>query len=157
EEPRDSPAKDVGPDHLDERPLFHMSGLDVPGKHDPVPGPGDPVAELYVLDRRPSVELWVEAAARKEDVATDHAASGPEGVGRPGVVDERTVLMDIMVEEVAEPADKAGGGGGGVVRAEESGEIGIGIEPRHGQGDRIGMDGNVGVDEEDERGGRRQG
>ena len=134
-----------------------MGRLDVAGQDDPVAGPGDPVAELDVLDRGSAVELGVETAGLEEDVATDQAAAGPEGVRGADVVDERADLMDVMVEEVAEPADEAGGVGLVVVGAEEADEVGVGVEPADGAGDRVAVDGDVGVEEEDQRGGRGQG
>ena len=90
--------------------------------------PGDPVAELDVLDRRPAVELGVEAAGLDEDVAADQAAAGPEGVGGAGVVDELARLVDVVVQEVPELADQPGGGGAVVVGAEEAGEAGVGLD-----------------------------
>ena len=113
--------------------------------------PGDPIAELEVLDRRSTVELGVEAAGPEEDVAADQPAAGPEGPRGPDVVDERAELVDVVVQQVPEPADQARGGRSVVVGAEEAGEAGVDLEPGHGPGDGLGVDGDVGVEEEDHR------
>ena len=109
-------------------------------RSDPAAGAGQAIAELDVLDRGPAVELGVEAAEVEEDLAADRAAAGPEGVGRPGVGDEARLLMDVVMEQVAELAHQAGGGRLVVVRAEQGGQPGIGLEPRDaaGRGSRDG-------------------
>ena len=98
------------------------------------------------------IEPGVEPAELEEELAANHPAAGPEGMGRPGVVDERSVLVDEMMEQVAVLADQARRGRCIVVGAEEGREARVGLEPRHGAAQGLGVDGDVGVEEEDQGG-----
>ena len=150
EHPGDAAAEDVGADHLAERPPLQVRRQDVAGQNDAVAGAGQAIAQLDVLDRRPGVEPRVEAAEIEEDLAADHPAAGPEGVRGAGVVVEIPLLVHVMVQQVPELADDPGCRRLVVIRAEEGGERGVGEEPRHAAGEGAGVDGHVGVEEEDQ-------
>ena len=109
-----------------QRPSLQVGGQDVAGQDDPVAGAGEAIAQLDVLDGGPGIEPGVEAAEIEEDLAADHPAAGPEGVGRAGVVVKLALLVHEVVQQVAELADQAPGRRLVVVRAEEGGEAGIG-------------------------------
>jgi hypothetical protein len=61
-------------------------------------------------------------------------------------------LVDVVMKEIPEPADETGRGGDSVVGAEEASKAGVGVEPGHRSGEGVGVDGDVGVEEEDQGG-----
>ena len=62
------------------------------------------------------------------------------------------LLVHEMMEQVAKLADESRSRRLVVVGAEEGGEAGVGDEPGHATGKGVVMNGDVGVEEEDERG-----
>ena len=68
---------------------------------------------------------------------------------RADVVAEGAVLVDEVVEQVSVLADEARGGRRVVVRAEEGRESRVGLEPGQRPAQGLGVDGDVGVEEED--------
>lgn len=150
EHPGHAAAEDIGVDDIGEAPAFEVRGLDVARQEDAMAGCREAVAEFDVLDGWALVETGIEAAMSEEDRTADAAAAGPEGMGGACVIDEMALLMNVMMEEVAIGADDARRGGLIIVGAEEGVELGIGLEALDGAMERVGMDEDVGVEEEDE-------
>ena len=73
-------------------------------------------------------------------------------MGGPDPVAKGALLVDEVMEQVAVLADEARRGRRVVVRAEEGAERRVGLEPGQGPAQRLGMDGDVGVEEEDRAG-----
>ena len=83
--------------------------------------------------------------AATNDVAPDGAEPGPErrrGAGRAGV--------DVMVQEVAKARDELWGGRVLVVGAEDRVQPRIGVEALAQQAQRVRVDLDVGIDEDDD-------
>ncbi len=157
EHPGYAPLEQVGPKHRSQSPSLQVGRLDVTHQGDPMPGPSESVSQLDILDGGSSIEAGVEAAEVEEDLPTDRATAGPEGVGGAGVVVEGALLVNIVVQEVAELAHQSWRGRMVVVRAEQGGQAGIGVEAPEGLAQGVGVDDDVGVEEEDDRGRGHQG
>ncbi len=151
--PGDAPVADVGAQQARRRPALEVLHLEVVAEAHAVAGARQPVAQLDVLDARALVAR-VEPAHREEDIPPDRAAAGPEG-RRLRV----RGLVDVVVEEVLVLREEVRLARAVVVRSEEGAQPRVGAEGPQHQPDRLGTDGHVGVDEEEEftaRDGRAQ-
>jgi hypothetical protein len=87
----------------------------------------------------------VEPAGRLEGVAADRAETCPERARLAG-----RLLVDVVVQEVAEARDRAGRLGVVVVGPEDGGQFGIAVEMRADALEGAGVDNDVGVDEDED-------
>src|SRR5947208_6729471 len=84
---------------------------------------GEPGAEIDVFDGRTGKAVLVEAADSFERLAPNRAEARPERRGRP-----RPLVVDMVVQQIAEVGHEPVPGRVVVVRAEHRGEIRIGFE-----------------------------
>ena len=110
EHPGYTAAEDVGADHLAEGPPLHVRGQNVASEHDPVAGAGEPVTQLDVFDCGPGIERGSKPPNSRK-LSAHRAAAGPEGMSRPDLVNEHTLLMNEMMEEIPVLADDSRCGG----------------------------------------------
>ena len=108
------------------------------------PGRRQPRPEVDVLHRRDEVALGVESADRIEAVPPHGAEPGPERRRTPGAL-----LVDVVMEQVAEGGDGARVGRAIVVRAEERTERRIVLEGPPDPDEGVVMREHVRVDEDE--------
>ena len=150
--PRKPAAGEVGPHHRGQRPALEVPALEKRVGGDPRSARGEPQAELEVLDGRRRVAVGVEAAGGEEGLTPDRAETGPERLRRP-----RSLLVHVVVEEVAEARHERGVGGVVVVGAEERVEARVGGEGRADAREGVAVRLHVGVDEQEDVAGRAAG
>jgi hypothetical protein len=98
--------------------------------------------ELDVLHRGLREPLFVETAKRQKDVTPDRAEPCPERRGSSSAF-----VMDVMVEEIPEIGDDAGGSGIVIVGAEDRGEARVVLEGAANPGECVAVHLDVRVDE----------
>ena len=103
-----------------------------------------PHAQLDVLDARPR-----EAPASKPPAASKASRRTAPSPAQKVSAGPARVGVDVVVEQVAEARSEAGRRGLVVVGAEDRGQVGVGGETALDPGERVGMDLDVGVDEDD--------
>ena len=131
--------------HSRERPALQVLALDSWVEQDAAAVPLEAHAQLDVLDRRERVTVLVEAVNSEERFAPDSAETGPERRR-----DTRALMVDVMVEQVAEVGDDAPPAGVVVVRSEDGSELGIVLERLPDPRERVGVHLDVGIDEDDD-------
>jgi hypothetical protein len=131
--------------HSRERPALQVLALDRWVEQDAAAVPVEAHAELDVLDRREWVTALVEAAESEEGFAPDGAETGPERRRGTGAL-----VVDVMVEEVAEVGDDPTPAGVVVVRSEDGGELGVVLERLADSREDVVVHLDVGVDEDDD-------
>jgi hypothetical protein len=119
---------------------------------DPRPAVGQPHPQLDVLHHRRAVGLGVEAAGGHERVTAHRAEPRPE---RARIA--RRALVHVVVQQVAEARHGAVRRRVVVIGAEHRGQLGIGGERRADPVERIGVDLNVRVDEDEDLAAREPG
>ncbi len=108
-----------------------------------VPRPGEPHPELDIFDRRP-LEALIEPADTVERRAPYRADPRPERLRRT-----RALVVDMVVEQVAEPRDEPRRCGRVVVRPEDACEVRATLRARAGSARARHGGRDVGIDEDD--------
>ena len=120
QDPGHATADEVGANHAPDAPALEVSPLHERIELDPGARSREPHTEVDVLHE---LDALVEPTHGLERVPADGAETRPERRRWAG-----GVLVDMMMEKVPEAGHHAGGGGRVVVRAEERGQAGIGLE-----------------------------
>ncbi len=128
-----------------------MGRQDVASQHNTVAGPGEAIPQLDVFNGRAGISVRVEPAVLEKEGAAHGTATRPEGVHSPNSRVESSLLVHEMVEQVAVSADDAASGWRIVVRTEERSQRRVAVEPGCSPSQGVGMDCDVGVEEEQER------
>ena len=107
-------------------------------------GSAHPVSQLDVLDLRPGVSRGVEAARRGEDIPAHGAAASPEGLRVA-----RTVRVHVMMQQVPVLREEPGHRRARVVRAEDGGHTGLGVDGLRQTAQGIRMQTHIRVEEDE--------
>ena len=103
------------------------------------------MAELHVFDLWAWVRPLIVAPGLEEDVSTNGAAAPPERFRLPG-----TLPVDVMVQQVAVLRHELPRFGLGIVRAEHRAHFRLVGEDAGEPTERVGVDADVGIDEDDD-------
>ena len=118
-DPRHAALPEVRSHHVRDRPALQVRALEQRVEDDLPAGAREPRPEVDVLDGGKRVALCVEPAHAAKRIRADRPEAGPERRCLAGAL-----LVDVVVQEIAELRDGARVGGGVVVRAEDGGEPG---------------------------------
>ena len=143
-DPRRASAQEIRFHHRQKRPALEVRSLDAWIERDAPPGSAETCTEVDVFDRGVRKAAFVEAVDAEEGIAPYGAKARPEGRGAT-----RTGLMDVVMQQVAKVGHDAALSRIVVVRAEDRGQVGLGLERPPDPHERVRVHLDVGVDEDE--------